>query len=278
MNTETIRASRPGPALHLREPPVRGHWVRARGSLARAARSSPLSRSWSSELLGQAVAASVLLAATLKFRGTLTFQLQGNGAVKLLVAQCTHDFRLRAVARYDEEAVLALAAHAARGTIFRQLAGSEGRVTVTVEAEENSTRYQGIVPLAGDSLAASLETYFASSEQLPDARRPRRRETAGRRHPGAEASGARGARGRAAGGRRLAGSPARHRHARLRGAAARPGSRRSSARTFRVTTCACSGAPRCTSSAAAARAGGGVLRALGAEEIRDVLREQGRSR
>ena len=56
------------------------------------------------ELLGEAVAAAVLLAATLKFRGTLTFQLQGNGAVSLLVAQCTHDFRLRAVARCDEAA------------------------------------------------------------------------------------------------------------------------------------------------------------------------------
>src|SRR5256885_6122943 len=43
-----------------------------------------------------------LLAATLKFRGTLTFQLQGNGAVGLLVAQCAHDFRLRAVARYED--------------------------------------------------------------------------------------------------------------------------------------------------------------------------------
>ena len=45
----------------------------------------------------------MLLAATLKFRGTLTLQLQGAGAVSLLVAQCTHDFRLRAVARFDEE-------------------------------------------------------------------------------------------------------------------------------------------------------------------------------
>ena len=57
------------------------------------------------ELLGQAVAASVLFAATLKFNGTLTLQLQGDGAVGLLVAQCTHDYRLRAVARFDAERV-----------------------------------------------------------------------------------------------------------------------------------------------------------------------------
>jgi molecular chaperone Hsp33 len=38
---------------------------------------------------------------------------------------------------------------------------------VTVEADEKSMRYQGIVPLTGDSLSDSLEAYFASSEQLP---------------------------------------------------------------------------------------------------------------
>jgi molecular chaperone Hsp33 len=146
--------------------PVRGHWVR----LADAWRELRAHTSYPTvvrELLGQAVAASVLLAATLKFRGTLTFQLQGNGAVSLLVAQCTHDFRLRAVARCDETLLTRLADAAYDRAIFRRLVGTEGRVTVTVEAEERSMRYQGVVPLAGNSLAESLENYFASSEQLP---------------------------------------------------------------------------------------------------------------
>ena len=119
------------------------------------------------ELLGQAVAASVLLAATLKFNGTLTLQLQGNGAVRLLVAQCTHDFRLRAVANFDEVAVESAMAESDGGAAFRRLVGTEGRVVVTVESDEKGSRYQGIVPLSGESLADSLETYFASSEQLP---------------------------------------------------------------------------------------------------------------
>jgi len=120
------------------------------------------------ELLGQAVAASVLLAATLKFRGTLTLQLQGDGAVSLLVAQCTHDFRLRAVARFEESAVAAIASAPQRDArIFRQLVGRSGQVAVTIEADERSARYQGIVPLSGGSLADSLEAYFATSEQLP---------------------------------------------------------------------------------------------------------------
>jgi molecular chaperone Hsp33 len=91
--------------------------------------------------------------------------------VSLLVAQCTHDFRVRAVARCDSAAVRALFAAesvAPEGAaLFRSLVGDTGRITVTVEAEEKSLRYQGIVPLSGHSLAESLEVYFASSEQLP---------------------------------------------------------------------------------------------------------------
>jgi molecular chaperone Hsp33 len=162
--------------------PVRGHWVRLdaawRALCAHSDYPQPVR-----ELLGQAVAASVLFAATLKFRGTLTLQLQGDGAINLLVAQCTHDFRLRAVARFDEGAVEAISAGPSRAApsgvgpsqdgasqgadAFRQLVGTKGRVAVTVEADERSMRYQGIVPLSGGSLADSLEAYFASSEQLP---------------------------------------------------------------------------------------------------------------
>src|SRR6185312_8325656 len=84
--------------------PVRGHWVRLEGAW-RELRAHKEYPEPVRELLGQAVAASVLLAATLKFNGTLTLQLQGNGAVRLLVAQCTHDYRLRAVARFDAAGV-----------------------------------------------------------------------------------------------------------------------------------------------------------------------------
>jgi len=136
--------------------PIRGHWVQ-------------LARTWQDlrahldypapvrALLGEATSAAALLASSLKFEGLLTFQLQGDGAVKLLVAQCTDDFRVRAVARFDPDAVSA---------DFRALVGS-GNVTVTLESDAPGTRYQGIVALSGASLAASLEGYFASSEQLP---------------------------------------------------------------------------------------------------------------
>src|SRR5580704_15763477 len=116
------------------ERPVRGHWVHLEGAWrelrAHASYPQPVS-----ELLGQAVAAVVLLAATLKFRGMLTFQLQGDGAVSLLLAQCTHDFRLRAVARFDVAAIAALPTEPDRATLFRRLVGGEGRVTVAADAE-----------------------------------------------------------------------------------------------------------------------------------------------
>src|ERR1700760_1112467 len=122
--------------------PVRGHWVRLDGAwrelCAHADYPQPVR-----ELLGQAVAASVLFAATLKFRGTLTLQLQGDGAISLLVAQCTHDFRLRAVARFDADRVAEIDPR--DRAAFRKLVGT-GRVAVTVEADERSSRYQGIVP------------------------------------------------------------------------------------------------------------------------------------
>lgn len=113
-------------------------------------------------LLGEAVSAVVLLASTLKFEGELTLQLQGSGAVRLLVAQCTHDFRVRAVARFDRERCVTLGDE----PDFAALAG-EGSIVVTIEADRRASRYQGIVPITGGSLAASLEHYFAHSEQLP---------------------------------------------------------------------------------------------------------------
>ena len=168
MNEQTKQAADVVRRFIVENQPVRGHWVRLdaawRDLCAHSDYPQPVR-----ELLGQEVAASVLLAATLKFRGTLTLQLQGDGAISLLVAQCTHDFRLRAVARFDEQRVATISDGASKrgGETFRQLVGTSGRVAVTVEADERSMRYQGVVPLRGGSLADSLEAYFASSEQLP---------------------------------------------------------------------------------------------------------------
>jgi molecular chaperone Hsp33 len=109
------------------------------------------------DTLGEAVAASVLLAATLKFDGTLSLQLQGQGPMHLMLAQCSDTLGVRAVARYKE------------AEYQRDLASLSGKgtMTVTLENEDLSQRYQGIVPLTGERLAECLRSYFESSEQLP---------------------------------------------------------------------------------------------------------------
>jgi molecular chaperone Hsp33 len=111
--------------------------------------------------LGEAVAASLLLAATIKFDGVLSLQLQGDGPVHLLLAQCTSGLGVRGLARFQEPAPgvdLPSAIDALIGA---------GNLTVTVESDDGKQRYQGIVSIAGGRLADSLQVYFENSEQLP---------------------------------------------------------------------------------------------------------------
>ena len=112
------------------------------------------------DLLGEAVAASLLLAATIKFEGVLSLQLQGDGPVHLLLAQCTSGLGVRGLARHrvsrDESAAQGIG----------PLIGT-GNLTVTLETDDGAQRYQGIVPIEGARLADSLQVYFQNSEQLP---------------------------------------------------------------------------------------------------------------
>jgi molecular chaperone Hsp33 len=114
------------------------------------------------EALGEAVVASLLLAATIKFEGVLSLQLQGPGPIQLLLAQCTSGLGVRGLARYGED--LESGATAAGG--MHELIGA-GNLTVTLESDDGSQRYQGIVPITGARLADSLQIYFENSEQLP---------------------------------------------------------------------------------------------------------------
>jgi molecular chaperone Hsp33 len=107
-------------------------------------------------LLGEAMAAAALLSATLKFDGNITLQIQGTGPVHLLVVQCTSDLSLRGLARWSGELA---------SLDFRGLVG-DGRLVMTIEQKNKSERYQSIVPLEGETLSSSLESYFVRSEQL----------------------------------------------------------------------------------------------------------------
>ena len=108
------------------------------------------------QLLGELLVATSLLTATLKFEGSITVQLQGNGPVSLAVINGDHQQQVRGVARWQGE----LPAN----PNLKALVG-DGHLVITISPDEGE-RYQGIVSLESDSLASSLESYFAQSEQL----------------------------------------------------------------------------------------------------------------
>jgi molecular chaperone Hsp33 len=108
-------------------------------------------------LLGEAMAATVLLASTIKFEGVLTLQIQGDGDLHLLVAQCGSDLSVRGLAKWKSADP--------RGTLAELTA--RGRLAITIERRKNKERYQGIVLADTETLAECLEAYFAQSEQLP---------------------------------------------------------------------------------------------------------------
>lgn len=105
--------------------------------------------------LGRALAATTLLSATIKFDGSLIMQTQSEGPINMLVAQCSHDRHIRGLARWQAEA-LAAQPDDRYGA---------GRMTITID-NRNDERYQGIVGISGGSLARTLEHYFKQSEQL----------------------------------------------------------------------------------------------------------------
>jgi molecular chaperone Hsp33 len=111
------------------------------------------------DTLGEAVAASLLLAATIKFEGVLSLQMQGDGPVHLMLVQCTSGLGVRGLARFRE-------GDFGTSSKISDLIGA-GNLTVTLETDDGAQRYQGIVPITGERLAESLQLYFENSEQLP---------------------------------------------------------------------------------------------------------------
>lgn len=109
------------------------------------------------ELLGELMAATSLLTATLKFSGDISVQLQGDGPISLAVINGNNLQQLRGVARWDGEL--------SDGATLQQLFG-KGHMVITLSPAKGE-RYQGVVALDKDSLAACLEEYFTQSEQLP---------------------------------------------------------------------------------------------------------------
>jgi molecular chaperone Hsp33 len=114
-----------------------------------------------SKLLGEAVALTALLGAALKSEGKFILQASTDGPVDLLVADYQVPGHLRGYARFSPERVAEIAA-GGEG----QLLG-HGHFAMTIDRGAETERYQGVVPLEGESLTEAADTYFRQSEQLP---------------------------------------------------------------------------------------------------------------
>lgn len=135
---------------------VRGAWVKLNDSYSEIGNQAPYPASVR-RMLGESLAASVLMSSTLKFEGTLSLQAQGNGPLRTLMAECSHDRFIRGLARYDEHAVTEESLDALLG---------EGRMAITISPDKGQ-RYQGVVPREEETLSGCLEEYFERSEQIP---------------------------------------------------------------------------------------------------------------
>jgi molecular chaperone Hsp33 len=114
-------------------------------------------------LLSEALVLTALMGALLKDDGSqLTLQVQADdGIVGLLVC----DYRggeLRGYARHDEERFAALGANPSLQSLF-----GSGFLAITFDLAATGQRYQGVVPLEGNSLSQAVERYCARSEQVP---------------------------------------------------------------------------------------------------------------
>jgi len=109
-------------------------------------------------LLGHTTALNVLLGANQKGAGRVTLQVQGTGPVKLLVADCTAELRIRGMAHYEAEEI--------GQESERELLG-DGRLSVTLEDVKSGKFYQSLVPLEGETMEQIFAHYLSQSEQLP---------------------------------------------------------------------------------------------------------------
>lgn len=103
-------------------------------------------------LLGETLCASVLLTSNIKFRGSVSLQIQSAGEMRLLLGQCTHTGLLRGVVRMRDKPGSPLV--------------EQGVLAINLEPEGGGAPYQGIVEMSAGGLVHALERYFMQSEQL----------------------------------------------------------------------------------------------------------------
>ena len=116
--------------------------------------------------LGELMAAAALLIATLKMEGALVLQIQGKGALRLLVVECDSDLNMRATAKWDEKWAAELAS-SINNIVFIDLV-KNGHFIITLDPKKGEA-YQGIVAIEGETIAEMLQNYMLRSQQIDTA-------------------------------------------------------------------------------------------------------------
>lgn len=116
------------------------------------------------QLLGEAIALTVLLGSALKIEGRFIVQTQTDGPVRMLVVDFRTPGKIRGCARFDKNAVATMidAGKATSGALL-----GNGHLAMTIDQGTAASRYQGLVALTGGSLEDAAHEYFKSSEQIP---------------------------------------------------------------------------------------------------------------
>lgn len=133
---------------------VRGNCAHLNHSLTEALQHQSLPDALQ-KVIGEFAVASALLTSTLKMEGKLILQLQSQGALQLLVVECTSQLSIRATAKIQGTL---------EGTHLLDWI-TQGQLVISLMPSEGEP-YQGIVPLEGDSIATMLENYMLRSQQI----------------------------------------------------------------------------------------------------------------
>lgn len=143
---------------------VRGEWVKLDTAWQEILKTSSYPKPIQT-LLGEATAAIALLAASLKFKGSLVLQMNDTYPVNMFVVQAKSDGSVRAIARWEG----GIGDQATFGDLFRDenKQSHMASMVISVEQEDSTERYQSIIALQGNSIAETLSAYFEQSEQLP---------------------------------------------------------------------------------------------------------------
>ena len=149
--------------FHLPQRPVRGRLLRL-GPLADALLGRHDNHPAVTRLAGEALALVAGLATALKYRGSFSLQVKGDGPVSMLLADCTEAGALRGYARADSDRLAALLAVEPEPSAAALL--GSGYLAFTVDQGPEMDRHQGIVAIEGETLAEMALAYFRTSEQL----------------------------------------------------------------------------------------------------------------